>query len=135
MKTLLIILTFCTLSFSQVDDSFLYPEVVAVAPTIVGGIDSLQMLLNWPKQGEQIDFEGKIYILAYLDTLGNLDSTYVIKGFGFGFTEEALRVIKLVKFTPAYRHKLISPKNAVKREYILVPTPSKIVVPITFTRK
>ena len=135
MKTLALILFISTLSLSQVDDSFMYPEVYAVAPTIVGGLDSLQMLLNWPKQGEQIDFEGKIYILAYLDTLGNLDSASVIKGFGFGFNEEALRLVKLAKFTPAYCHKLISPKNAVKREYILVPTPIKWVVPITFKLK
>jgi len=135
MKTLALILFISTLSLSQVHDSFMYPEVYAVAPTIVGGLDSLQLLLNWPKQGEQIDFEGKIYILAYLDTLGNLDSASVIKGFGFGFNEEALRLVKLAKFTPAYCHKLISPENAAKREYILAPTPSKIVVPITFTRK
>jgi len=135
MKTLALILFIYTLSFSQVNDSFIYPEIYAVAPTIVGGLDSLQMLLNWPKQGEQIDFEGKIYILAYLDTLGNLDSASVIKGFGFGFNEEAMRVIKLAKFTPAYRHKLISTKNAVKREYILVPTPIRWVVPFTFKLK
>jgi TonB family protein len=134
MKILSAILLISTISFSQENHSFEFCEVYAVAPTIVGGLDSVQMLLNWPEQGKQIDFEGKIFILAYLDSLGKLDSASVIKGFGFGFNEEALRVVKLVKFTPAYRNKLISPKHEAKSEYILVPIPSKITIPITFKR-
>jgi len=134
MKILSAILLISTFSFSQENRLFDYGEVYAVAPAIVGGLDSLHMLLKWPKLGEQIDFEGKIYILAFLDSFGNLDSTSVIKGFGFGFNDEALRVVRLAKFTPAYDYKLTSPENDTKREYILVPIPSKITVPITFKR-
>ena len=135
MKTLAIILFFCALSFSQEKKPFIYPEYYAVAPKIIGGLDSLQMKLKWPSTSNASDIGGKVYVLAYLDTLGNVDSAEVVKGLGPGFDQEALRVVKLTKFTPAYRHKLITSINAFNRKYILVPTPIQWVIPIIFKPK
>ena len=90
MKILSAILLISTFSFSQENRSFDYGESQCSCSSNCWWIKfSLHMLLKWPKLGEQIDFEGKIYILAFLDSFGNLDSTSVIKGFGFGFNDEA----------------------------------------------
>lgn len=134
MKTLAIILLLSTISFSQVvDNSIICP--VEVSATIIGGLDSLHMHLNWPDSAKQFDIEGRVYVVAFLDSLGNLDSARVIKGLGYGFDEEALRVVKLAKFTPAYQAILNSSTSSNKSEFILVPVKCAINIPITFKLK
>lgn len=135
MKTLIIILFIPTLAFSQDSKRFYYPEYYAVAPKIIGGLDSLQMKLKWPSTANDSNLGGKVYVMAYLDTLGNVDSAEVIKGLGPDFDQEALRVVKLTKFTPAYMHKLITSINAFNRKYILVPTPIKWILALIFNHK
>lgn len=102
MKTLAFILFISTLSFSQIADSIIICSVAEEKPTIIGGIDSLYSNIIWPETSRQFEIEGKFYVLAYLDSLGNLDSAQVIKGLCSDFDEEALRVVKLAKFTPAH---------------------------------
>jgi TonB family protein len=135
MKTLTLILFISTLSFSQEKKPFIYPESYAVAPTIIGGLDSLQMKLKWPAVADSSNIGGYVYVLAYLDTIGNVDSAEVVKGLGPDFDQEVLRVVKLTKFTPAYRHKLVTPINAVNRKYILIPTPIIWALSIPFLPK
>lgn len=134
-KIVLLVLVFTSFSYTQVNEEKLTCQVYAVLPTIVGGLDTLNSLIQYPDSAKKFNIEGKVYFIAYLDSLGNLDSAKIIKGLGFGIDQEALRVVSLIQFTPAYSHKLISPRNAPKREYTLVPAPSAITFAIAFKLK
>ena len=70
-------------------------------PEIIGGKDSLQNKIHYPLEAIKNRIEGKVYVLAYIDTMGNPQNITVIKGIGYGCDEEALRIVKNTKFTPA----------------------------------
>jgi TonB family protein len=91
--------------------------------------------LNWPESAIQLDIEGRVCILAYLDSLGNLDSAKVFKSLGFGFDEEALLAVKKCKYTPGYAHQLIYPNKTNNKSYRLKPIKSQMIIPISFYRK
>ncbi len=70
-------------------------------PEIIGGMDSLQSRLVYPREAIENKIEGKVYILAIVDTTGTLLCAKVIKGLGYGCDEEALRLVKTSGFLPA----------------------------------
>lgn len=69
-------------------------------PELIGGMDSLQTRLVYPNEAIKHKIEGKVYILAAIDTSGNPICAKVIKGLGYGCDEEALRLVKTSKFFP-----------------------------------
>lgn len=94
--------------FAQIDsENKVYEEqpliqiAIDIMPQIIGGLDSLEMKINYPLNAYRNKIEGKVYILAMIDTLGNPLSAEIIKGIGYGCNEEAIRLIMLAKFTPA----------------------------------
>jgi hypothetical protein len=50
MKTLIIILSLCTFSFSQTDDDITGGPFYEIMPTIKGGLDSLYLGLIYPEE-------------------------------------------------------------------------------------
>ena len=70
-------------------------------PEIIGGLDLLQNEIQYPTEALINQIEGKVYILAFIDTLGNPLNAKPIKGIGYGCDEEARRLIMQSKFTPA----------------------------------
>lgn len=104
---ILIILCFHVVS-AQTDSSkkginnkLIYPVPIEIMPKIIGGMDSLQSKIQYPKEAINSKVEGKVYLKASIDTLGNVSDVEVIRGIGYGCNEEALRVVKNAKFTPA----------------------------------
>ena len=54
--------------------------------------------LRYPKEAFEADIEGTIYLEYDIDYLGNVVATRVIQGVGHGCDEEAVRIVKLMKF-------------------------------------
>jgi len=85
----------------------------------------------YPDSALKSSVEGKVYILAVIDTSGIPICFEVIKGIGFGCDEEALRVMRKSRFTPAeirskksftpseVSYKKIQVIQAIKVEFIL----------------
>jgi TonB family protein len=69
-------------------------------PELIGGLDSLQSRLKYPKEALDKNIEGKVYVIVVIDTIGNQHCARVIKSLGYGCDEEALRLIQTSKFIP-----------------------------------
>lgn len=54
--------------------------------------------LRYPKEAFEADIEGTVYLEYDIDYLGNVVATRVIQGVGHGCDEEAVRIVKLMKF-------------------------------------
>ena len=130
LLTLLLVISSSLLIFSQNDSSdcsHLYLKLfgnnsqciwVEKLPEIIGGLDSLQRKLIYPKEALYNNIEGKVYVKALIDTLGNPICTEVVKGIGFGCNEEAIRLIQMARFTPAIQ----------RNKKVTIP----IIIPIRF---
>ena len=79
-----------------------YSEHFAVEkmPELIGGLDSLQSRLIYPKLAIENKIEGKVYLLVIIDSAGNQNCAKVIKGLGYGCDEEAMYLINSSKFYP-----------------------------------
>jgi protein TonB len=65
----------------------------------------LQKNLRFPERARNEGVSGSVYVYFVIDEEGNVISTSVLHGAGYGFDEEALRVIKLMpKWTPAMKN-------------------------------
>ncbi len=69
-------------------------------PKLIGGLDSLQSRLIYPKQAIENNIEGKVYILVIIDSTGKQNCAKVIKDLGYGCDEEAQYLINSTKFYP-----------------------------------
>ena len=107
MKLLLIILflgmsiTFAQDTTRKIMEEPLICYVVDKMPEVIGGLGSLQIRLKYPPEALINKVEGKVYVLASVDTTGDVSDVKIIKGIGYGCDEEALRVTSNAKFNPA----------------------------------
>jgi TonB family protein len=77
------------------------PYVVAEQmPELIGGLEGLQAKVRYPDQARLQGVQGRVYVQFIVDEKGNVINPQIIRGVGAGTSEEALRVIKLVKFKP-----------------------------------
>ncbi len=74
-------------------------------PELIGGLDSLQQKLIYPQEALNNKVEGKVYVKALIDTLGNAICTEIVKGLKFGCNEEAIRLVQMSRFIPAIQRK------------------------------
>jgi periplasmic protein TonB len=70
-------------------------------PTPVGGFESIMKKINYPELAQRSKTEGKVYLLIYVNENGDVDDVKVVKGIGMGCDDEAQRVVKKAKFSPA----------------------------------
>jgi protein TonB len=70
-------------------------------PEPVGGIAAIMKKIEYPEAAKKSNTQGKIYLLVYVNESGSVDDVKVVKGIGNGCDEEAIKVIKNSKFTPA----------------------------------
>jgi len=107
MKTLAIIICVSIICIAQEDTSnkvVNYSEIIevfGVAPQLIGGIDSLQSRLQYPREALEEGIEGTVYISITIDTLGIPSSPKILKGLGFGCDEEAKKLLMTSKYLPA----------------------------------
>ncbi len=71
-------------------------------PNLIGGLESIQNRLDYPTNALERRIEGNVYVLVNVDSLGNPNNPRVMKGIGMGCDEEAIRLVKTAKFSPAY---------------------------------
>ncbi|MDZ7625123.1 MAG: energy transducer TonB [Ignavibacteriaceae bacterium] len=88
-------------------DSLLFPEYIGYVafermPEPVGGYDSLQSRLVYPKEALEKNIEGKVYIRFAVDSTGNQLCARVIRGLGYGCDEETLRLVNSAKFISGF---------------------------------
>jgi protein TonB len=69
-------------------------------PEPIGGIEAIQNKVIYPKEARDQGVQGKVYILAFINEKGIVDSTKIIKGIGGGCDEAAMNAIKQIKFKP-----------------------------------
>lgn len=81
---------------------FVYvPEVAPSFPGGNAGINKfLQENIHYPEIATQIGTEGLVYVQFIINEKGNIDSVKVLKGIGSGCDEEAVRAVKLMKWSP-----------------------------------
>jgi periplasmic protein TonB len=105
---LIFFILFAAYKISAIPDKFtLFPNeedykvAVDKAPTPIGGYETVFKKIVYPSMAIQTRTEGKVYILVYLSESGEVEDAKIVKGIGGGCDEEALKVIKRTKFTPA----------------------------------
>ncbi len=71
-------------------------------PKYPGGKDAFRKFiednLKYPKQALKNNIEGVVYLSIKVNDSGNVVSAKVIKGIGYGCDEEALRLVKMMKY-------------------------------------
>lgn len=77
---------------------------VECMPTIIGGVEALKQRIVYPDEAKKARIEGKVYMTIFIDEIGNVTHTELVKGIGGGCDEAAIDAIKKVKFEPG-RHK------------------------------
>lgn len=87
--------------YAPVADEKNYLIASEVMPEIVGGLKTLQEKIIYPESAKKAGVEGKVFVQAFIDELGNVINARVIKGIGSGCDEAALNAVKALKFTPA----------------------------------
>jgi protein TonB len=74
-------------------------------PTFPGGKDAYLQFIKeniiYPELALNNKVEGYVYIVYTVDNIGEIIDVEVTKGIGFGCDEEAVRVIRLMKYEPA----------------------------------
>jgi protein TonB len=86
-------------NFLPGEDQYLLTAEKMPAP--VGGFEAIMKKINYPEMAQKTRTEGKVYILIYVNESGDVDDVKVVKGIGMGCDDEAQRVVKKAKFTPA----------------------------------
>jgi len=79
---------------------------IAADPEFPGGqaalTDFIQQNVRYPKEAEKEGITGKVYVKFTIDEKGVVRDALVLKKVGYGFDEEALRVVGLMpKWLPA----------------------------------
>jgi TonB family protein len=69
-------------------------------PQPIGGIESIQKKIHYPEIAKRAGIEGRVYVKAYIDTLGNVVETEIIRGIGAGCDEAAIKAVEATKFNP-----------------------------------
>jgi protein TonB len=101
-----LVIILCSTIFSQAnkpgetDYSSKYFIAVEEMPDPIGGVDSIQSKVHYTKEAEDAGIEGKIYTLVYINENGDVDSTKILKGLGYGLDEVVTEGLKKLKFVP-----------------------------------
>lgn len=83
-------------------DNFETEYFVAVEqmPSPIGGIGAIQKNIVYPEIAKRAGIEGRVFVKAFIDTLGNVVKTEIIRGIGAGCDEASMEAVKKVKFKP-----------------------------------
>lgn len=87
-----------SINFNQ--ESGDYYVMVDEMPEPIGGLYAIQSKIKYPEAAKNQGIEGKVYIQAFINELGNVDNAKVIKGIGGGCDEAALDAVMQTKFKP-----------------------------------
>ncbi len=74
--------------------------VVQDPPVMIGGMAALAKELEYPDFARKAGIEGRVTVEYVVNEEGGVEEPKVLRGLGGGLDEEALRVIRLMKFEP-----------------------------------
>lgn len=98
-------------------------DMPEIFPEYIGGEKALYKFLTqnieYPNRAKDLEVEGKVILRFVIGTDGKVENVELLRGIGYGCDEEAVRVVKMLKFTPGFQG-----KNAVK---------TRMVIPIKFS--
>lgn len=72
--------------------------VVEQRPEPIGGIESLQKKVKYPESAKEAGIEGRVFVQFVVDEQGNVQNPHVIRGAHALLNEEAVRVVRQMKF-------------------------------------
>ena len=101
-----------------VEEEPVYFVAVEEMPFPIGGVQAILNLVVYPEIARRAGIEGKVYVLAYVNEVGTVTKTEIIKGIGGGCDEAAENAVKHTKFSPG--------KQRGK------PVKVKVMVPVVF---
>ncbi|MBC8111362.1 MAG: TonB family protein [Verrucomicrobia bacterium] len=71
---------------------------VEVMPEFPGGMSELSKYLTknieYPFMANKVNISGKVYVSFIVNETGNIENAEIVKGIGYGWAEEALRLVK-----------------------------------------
>lgn len=79
------------------------PEIFVVVedmPQMIGGIQALQSIIEYPEIAVQAGVEGRVIVQFIVDEEGNVVDPVVIRSLGAGLDEEAIRAVSQMRFIP-----------------------------------
>lgn len=79
------------------------PEIFVIVeqmPELIGGLGSIQSKIKYPEIARKAGVEGRVIVQFVVDESGNVQDPVVVRGIGAGCDEEAIRAVRLAKFTP-----------------------------------
>ncbi|RNC85384.1 MAG: energy transducer TonB [Balneola sp.] len=74
--------------------------VVETPPVLLGGIKAVQEKVKYPEMAVKAGIEGKVIVQFVIDKDGNVLDPFIVRGIGGGCDQEAVRVVKELKFRP-----------------------------------
>ena len=83
-----------------VEEEPVYFVAVEEMPYPIGGVQAILNLVKYPEIARRAGIEGKVYVLAYVNEVGTVTKTEIIKGIGGGCDEAAEYAVKHTKFSP-----------------------------------
>jgi TonB family protein len=79
-------------------------------PTYPGGKDALGKYikenLRYPEEAEKNNISGSVYVGFDVDHMGEVSGAKIIKGIGYGCDDEALRLVRLLKYNKTFNRGL-----------------------------
>ena len=100
---LMIGLTYCDGTESDIVPSQSLSKVGDTMPTVVGGVTAIAEHITYPEIAKRAGIQGKVFVNVVLDIDGTVLKTEVKKGIGAGCDEAAVNAIKACEFTPGYK--------------------------------
>lgn len=99
---LLLSVTSCSV-FENEQPLHLCEEVYIVTeqmPLLIGGMGYWQQQVQYPKEALEKGVQGRVTVQFVVSKLGETRNHEIIRGIGYGADEEALRLVKKMKFEP-----------------------------------
>lgn len=91
--------------------------------------------LKYPEEALKLRFTGDVWVEYELDFNGSVLSAKSLKKVGNGLDEEAVRLVKLLKFSPQNNHGVkISSKQKIKIQFKLPEIKPQIAVNYAYTQ-
>lgn len=86
--------------YEEEDDEQEIFVVVEQMPELIGGLGSVQKLIEYPKMAVMAGIEGRVVVQFVIDEDGNVNDPVVVRGIGGGCDEEAVKAVQQAKFIP-----------------------------------
>ena len=99
-------------------------------PELIGGLRPLLQEIRYPASARRNRIQGVVFLSFVVDEQGLVEQAVVEEGIGGGCDEEALRVVRLLRFKPGIQVELTPDGN-----FISKPVKVQMSLPITFRLK